>query len=143
GRVARLSDERWLGDWQLLDNGRWINRPVSARSLAEFTDAGADLAAGVYAARYAVTLQAEDKRHRVTLRGIRDYRDYVSAQETLAGLEAVRRVVPERLLGDQVSLRIDADADLVQLSRIIELDGRFVAAPALPGESGLFYEFIQ
>ena len=142
GRVARLSDGRWLGDWQLLDGGQWLKRPVSADGLDAFTDQGADLAVGLFASRYGVTLRDTDNRHRVTLRGIRSYGDFKLAREVLTRLEAVRRVVPERLVGDQVSLRIEADADLVQLSRIIELDERFVSSAGDESETGLFYEFI-
>ncbi len=144
GRVARMSDGRWTGDWKMLYEGRWINRSVSGVTLAQFTDAGAALAAETLAKRYAVTLlDAVDRRHRVTLRGIRSYGDYQAAQSALASLEAVRRVVPERLLGDQVSLRVEADADLVQLARIIELDSRFVPSGEPGGDEGLFYEWIQ
>ena len=142
-RAARLSDGSWSGDWRMLYEGRWLARSARGLTLEQFTAAGAALAAEALASRYAVTLQdALDQRHRVTLRGIRDYRDYRAAQTALAALEAVRRVVPERLLGDQVSLRIDADADLAQLARIIELDARFVPTPLGAG-SGLAYEWIQ
>jgi hypothetical protein len=144
GRVAHTSTGRWVGDWRFLYEGRWLTRPVATDSYDEFVAAGADLAASTISGRYAVTvLEGGDQRHRVTLRGVRSYGDYVSAQRALGGLEAVRRVVPERLVGDLVSLRIEADADLVQLGRIIELDERFVPTPAGVGESGLFYEWIQ
>jgi hypothetical protein len=144
GRVAPTSDGRWVGDWRLLYGGRWLSRAVDAGSFAAFTDAGADLVAATVAARYAVNLADNmDRRHRVTLRGVLSYRDYLAAQETLEALETVRRVVPEALLGDQVTLRIEADADPVQLARIIELDRRFVATPAAPGETGLHYEWIR
>jgi hypothetical protein len=45
--------------------------------------------------------------------------------------------------GDEVRLLIEADADSAQLARIIELDRRFVSLPAIPGQSGLYYEWIQ
>ncbi len=144
GRVARLSGGAWLGDWRFLDNGRWITRSVSVDSLEAFTDAGADFVATTLAGRYAVTLAPDaDQRHRVTLRGVRSYADYVDLQRALLSLEAVSRVVPESLLGDQVSLRIEAEADVRQLARIIELDPRFVALPASPAGKGLQYEWIQ
>ena len=140
-RAARLSDGSWSGDWRMLHEGRWLSRSARGLALEQFTALGAALAAEALASRYAMTLHdALDQRHRVTLRGIRDYRDYRSAQAALAALEAVRRVVPEYLLGDQVSLRIEADADLAQLARIIELDARFVPTPA---GAGLAYEWMQ
>jgi len=144
GRAAHTSTGRWVGDWRFLYEGRWLTRPVAADSYSDFVAAGADLAAATISGRYAITaLDSADQRHRVTLRGVRGYSDYLAAQQALGTLEAVRRVVPERLVGDLVSLRIEADADLVQLGRIIELDERFVPTPAEVGESGLFYEWIR
>jgi hypothetical protein len=144
GRVARLSNGAWLGDWRFLDNGRWISRSVSVDSFDAFSQAGADFVAATLSGRYAVTLAAgADQRHRVTLRGVRGYSDYVALQRALLSLEAVRRVVPESLVGDQVSLRIEAEADIVQLARIIELDSRFVALPGDAAGSGLQYEWIR
>jgi len=144
GRVARTATGRWVGDWQLLYEGRWVRRAVDAESFGGVAAAGAELAASAIAGRYAVTQAVgDDLRHRLTLRGIREYADYRAAVDALGGLEAVRRVVPEELVGDQVSLRVEADADLVQLARIVELDHRFVPAPASPGSAGLFYEWMR
>jgi hypothetical protein len=144
GRVARTATGRWIGDWQLLYEGRWVRRAVDADDFDGVAAAGADLAASAIAGRYAVTQVAgDDLRHRLTLRGIREYADYRAALEALGSLEAVRQVVPEELVGDQVSLRVEADADLVQLARIVELDRRFVPAPAAPGNTGLIYEWMR
>jgi hypothetical protein len=144
GRVASLSDGSWMGDWRFLDNGRWLNRAVQADSLQAFSAAGAALVAETLASRYSVTLLADgDQRHAVTLRGVRSYADYRALQQSLEGLEAVRRVVPERVQGDEVRLLIEADADSAQLARIIELDRRFVSLPAIRGQTGLYYEWIQ
>lgn len=144
GRVARLSSGNWTGDWRLLDNGRWLTRASNASSFDAFTDAGAALVADTLASRYAVSTQEnQDQRYQVILRGVRSYADYSAMKAVLGRLEAVQRVVPEKLLGDQVTLRIDADADLQQLARIIELDGRFVPYSDPAGEPGLHYEWIQ
>ncbi|MEE4279591.1 MAG: DUF2066 domain-containing protein [Halieaceae bacterium] len=144
GRAARTATGRWVGDWQLLYEGRWVRRRVDVDSFDAFAEAAADLAASAIAGRYAVALSGgADLRHRVTLRGIRGYAEFSAARAALESLAGVRRVVPERLIGDQVSLRIEADADLVQLARIVELDQRFVPTPATAGDTGLFYEWIR
>ncbi|MFK8042055.1 DUF2066 domain-containing protein [Congregibacter sp.] len=147
GRVARLSDGSWVGDWRYLDNGRWRSRSSAADSLQSFTNAGAELVAATLAEQYGVTLSAKnsaesDERYQIVLRGIRAYEDYRALQEALGSLEAVRSVVPESLIGDQVSMRVEAETDLQQLARIIELDGRFVPLPREPGQDGLSYEWI-
>ncbi|WP_439106962.1 DUF2066 domain-containing protein [Congregibacter sp.] len=144
GRVARLSDGSWVGDWRYLDNGRWKTRSSTAGSLLEFSYAGAELVAGTLAERYGVKLSSDtDERYQLVLRGVRSYDDYQLLQQALSSLEAVRTVVPESLMGDQVSLRVEAETDVQQLARIIELDGRFVPLPTEPGQSGLFYEWIR
>ncbi|MDP5052855.1 MAG: DUF2066 domain-containing protein, partial [Congregibacter sp.] len=144
GRVAQLSDGSWVGDWRYLDDGRWRSRSSTANDLQAFTDAGAELVAATLAERYGVRPTSDtDERYRLTLRGVRSYADYKALQVALNALEAVRRVMPESLQGDQVSLRVEADTDLQQLGRIIELDPRFVPIPLQPGENGLSYEWIQ
>ncbi|MEM1403301.1 MAG: DUF2066 domain-containing protein [Pseudomonadota bacterium] len=143
GRVARLSNGRYAGDWQFLDEGVWHRVTVQVEDLEAFTDAGADLVASRLSARYAVAAAAIDLRHRVVLRGVRSYGDYRSALMALETLETVRQVMPEQLVGDQVTLRVDADADSDQLSRIIELDERFVPARLTSGFADLSYEWIQ
>ncbi|EED32418.1 conserved hypothetical protein [gamma proteobacterium NOR5-3] len=144
GRVARLSDGSWVGDWRYLDNGRWRSRSSTADSLQAFTDAGAELVAATLVEQYGVNLTADtDERYRLTLRGVRSFEDYTVLQQVLGSLEAVRSVVPESLLGDQVSLRVEAETDLQQLARIIELDKRFVPLPLEPGQNGLSYEWIR
>ncbi|MFT4769331.1 MAG: hypothetical protein ACI8RN_002475 [Glaciecola sp.] len=144
GRVAQLSNGSWLGDWRYLDNGRWRSQSSSAKSLQAFTDAGAELVAATLVEQYAVELSADtDERYQLTLRGVRSFDDYVVLQQVLSSLEAVRNVVPHSLLGDQVSLRVEAETDLQQLARIIELDPRFVPLPLESGQSGLSYEWIR
>ncbi len=143
GRGARLSDGQWLGDWRFFDQGRWITRSVNAPSMREFTDSGADLVAQTLAGRYAVMLQEQsDQRYLLSFRGVRSFADFRALQAGLRNLETVTRVVPEALLGDAVSLRVESEAELAQLARIIELDKRFVPTPAPPGETGLHYEWI-
>lgn len=144
GRVAQLSSGRWMGEWRFLDRGRWINRNVNVKSLAEFTESGAALVANTLAAQYAVAAQVDtDTRHRVTLRGVRDFADFTALVQAIETLEVVRRAVPEQVLGDQIVLRVDADSDTQQLSRIIELDARFVPMQQAAGEPGLSYEWIR
>lgn len=143
GRVALLSSGVVSGDWQFLDGGVWRRKSVQADSLEAFIDAGADMAATLLAGRYAVAAASMDLRHRVNLRGVRGFDDYRSALQALESLEAVRRVMPEFLQGDLVSLRVDADADIARLARIIELDERFTPTSSASQGPELNYEWIR
>ncbi len=143
GRVAVLSGGRWVGEWRLLDNGRWVERAVDAESLEAFALRGAALAADLYAARYAVVPREQGgDQLRITLRGILSYAHFRSARDALRGFESVRRVVPEHFVGDEVVLRVQANADQLQLAKILELDQRFVATASATAGTGLQYEYI-
>lgn len=142
GRVVRLSDGSWLGDWRFLDDQRWVSRPVTAPSAEAFVEAGAELVASTLSARYAVTgVASDDLRYRLRVSGVENYRAYVSLRRAVAALEAVERVVPESLTAEAVSLRIESPASQEQLARLIELDPRF---ERLAGSDGtLSYRWIE
>lgn len=144
GRVARLSDGRWLGDWRILQAGRWQVEPVSADSLADFAAAGADLAARSLVARYAVVAAADgDLRLRVAVEGIADFAAYRRVRGLLQALEPVDRVAAERVEAGRVLLRLESAAQAEPLARIIELDPRFQRRAAAPGEAALRYRWRE
>jgi hypothetical protein len=114
-----------------------VARQVNAPSLEAFAAAGADLAATVLAERYAVAGDdGGDLRYRIRVEGIDSYTALRSLQGALQGVEAIERVVPERVAGREVVLRIESAATLPQLGRIIELDPRFapLAGPTQEGQ---------
>jgi hypothetical protein len=131
GRAARLSDGSWLGEWRFLDRGRWIRRQVSVSDMHAFVAAGANLAADSLAARYAVIGdEGGDLRYGIRVEGIASYADFRRMRDALRGLEAVDRLVPERISAEEVLLRLDSAASPEQLARIIELDARFAPLAA-------------
>lgn len=142
GRVAELSGGRWVGDWQFLDQGRWLQRQVTAASLEEFVAEGADLAAAALAARYAVVGDdGGDLRYRIRIDGVRSYAQFTALREVLESLVAIERLQPEMLQRDVVVLRVQSAADPEQLARIIELDTRFVPGAAAGAEDELRYRW--
>lgn len=142
GRVARLANGSWIGDWQILDGGRWVSRPVSARTHAEFVSAGADLAAATLSARYAVVGgEGGDLRYRVSVAGVDSFAEFSAVRALLEGLEGVQRVQPETVEPQRVVLRLESGADLAQLARIIELDPRFIRERMLPSDGALDYRW--
>jgi hypothetical protein len=141
GRVAKLSDGSWVGDWRLLDNGRWLSRPVSAADREQFIEAGADLVASTLAGRYAVVSGAQlDLRYQLRVRGVQDFGDFAALRRALEAVEAVVRVVPESVTRDLVTLRVEFSAPLEQLARLIELDGRFQRLPTAAAD-GIDYRW--
>lgn len=136
GRVARLADGRWVGDWRFLDDGRWVSRSVTAESPAPFAAQAADLVAATLTARYAVVASGDgDLRLQLTVSGIRSYQALYRLRLALEALESVDRVVPERVTADEVILRVESAAEPAALARILELDGRFLPLAVPAGES--------
>jgi hypothetical protein len=142
GRVARLSDGNWLGDWRFLDDRRWVSRPVTAPSLEGYLAEGADLVATTLAARYAVSSGAsEDLRYRVLVSGVADFSALLELRRFIAGVEVVERVVPERLDSRGLSLRVESAASVEQLARLLELDSRVQRQPT-GQDADLAYRWI-
>ena len=144
GRVARLSDGDWVGDWRFLDQGRWVSRRQTKGDLNAFMELGAALAAGSLASRYAVISPVDtEARLRITVHGIYDFPRFKAVREALQSLELVQSVLPQTLQGDLVEMRIESDADAAQLARILELDPRFVSTARGAESEGLHYEWID
>ena len=132
GRAAELADGRMLGEWRFLDRGSWLRRQVEAEDLQAFSRAGADLAAAALAARYAVAGGGSDELAIVLrVEGVTSYAQFSALREVLEGMEAVERLVPQRLSAREVLLSVESAATPSQLARIIGLDGRFSELPAV------------
>ena len=144
GRMATLSDGRVSGDWRFLDQGRWLTRSLRAVTLQEFTDAGAALVASRLAARYAVRGAPGDieSGYHLQIRGVRSFADYAKLREALLAMEAVSYLAPERLQGDLVQLRVEADAERERFQEILQLDRRFVPVPVQDDFGLLEYEWL-
>ncbi|KGE05275.1 DUF2066 domain-containing protein [Pseudohaliea rubra] len=134
GRVLPLSSGDWLGDWVYLHDGERLNRAVTASDPAAFAEAGAALAAGAIARRYAVASAGEAAAGgtRVLVLGIDSFAAYAEVMAWFEGLDLVDRVNPELIDGDGLVLRVVARTDLARLAPVIELNERLQPLPAVP-----------
>jgi hypothetical protein len=129
GRFARLSTGKVAGEWVYLREDERITRSVTAENEEGFLREGAALVAEAMAARYAVAATANDGGLTMSVSGVIGYADYAAIVAWLEGLELVERANIEKIEGDAILLRLQAQADAAQLATIIELNKRLVQLP--------------
>jgi hypothetical protein len=94
---------------------------------------GAALVAEEMSARYAVAPSAGSASGvAMSVVGVSKYADYAAIVSWLESLELIDVANVERVRGDRVELRLQAQADAGQLAAIIELNKRLEPLPVAP-----------
>lgn len=107
-----------------------IERSISGATLAEFLQQGAGLVADDMAARFAVTASdVQGDSLLISILGIENYSDYASVLSWIESLELVENATVERIEGEKMVLRIEGQADAVQLSTLLGLNRRLEPVP--------------
>ena len=135
GRLAALSDGNWVGDWSYLHDRDRSDRAFTAPSSRAFARGGAAMVAESMAGRYAVAATADPGAGVImVVSGITRYADYAQVVSWLEDLELVEHANVEQIRGDQIVLRLHAQAEAAQLGSVIELNRRLqpLAVPS-PG----------
>ncbi len=136
GRLASPSEGQSLGEWSYLHQDEHINRSVTVSDLPMFLREGVDVVAGGLAARYAVAPTGGGASGvRISVSGVSSYADYAAIVKWLGGLELVDYANIEKIQGDRIDLRLQAQADATQLAATIELNSRLVPVPLAVTES--------
>ncbi|MFT4822886.1 MAG: hypothetical protein ACJAUG_003085 [Halioglobus sp.] len=125
GRVTELSTGEWLGDWAYISGNGRVDRTVSAVSVNDFTNSGASLVAEEMSEKYSLAASKTDLAGVLMLvRGVNSYADYSKIVSWLESLELIQHANIEEIEGDQILLRITAQAEASRLRKIIELNRR-------------------
>ena len=133
GRLATLSTGSVVGDWAYLYGNDRLDRSGSAASTQMFFANGAALVAEEMSARYAVAPSAGSATGVVmSVVGVSTYADYAAIVSWLESLELIDVANVERVRGDRIELRLQAQADARQLAAIIELNKRLEPLPVAP-----------
>jgi hypothetical protein len=141
GRLADLSSGGVAGDWLFLMGDERRGSVITAADAAAFIGDGVALVAETMAARYAVAASAVDGEGiPMSIRGVVSYADFAALINWLESLELVERARVERVRGDELQLRLVAQADPAQLATILELNKRLLPVTAGP-EQGLNYQW--
>jgi uncharacterized protein len=142
GRVVVLTTGSWAGDWAYLGERNRIDRSISANSSEDFLQAGVDVLAEDMASRYAVLPSGVATGGIVmSVSGVTSYADYAGIVSWLEGLELIEHANVELITGDQVQLRLVAQADSAQLASIIELNDKLVPLPVPQRDGELAYRW--
>lgn len=130
GRLATLSTGSVIGDWAYLYEGDRLDRSGSAAGTQLFFANGAALVAEEMSARYAVAPSVNGPGGvAMSITGVSAYADYAAIVAWLESLELIEAASVERVRGDSIELRLQAQAGAEQLAAIIELNKRLVPVP--------------
>jgi hypothetical protein len=142
GRLASLSTGSWVGDWSYLHGRDRSDRSFTAPNSQGFAREGASLVAEVMAGRYAIAPTAEPGAGvTMSVTGVQRYADYAKIVSWLEKLELVEHANVEEIRGDEILLRLHAQAEATQLAAIIELNRRFQPLPSLVSGAELSYQW--
>lgn len=141
GRLAALSSGGVAGDWLFLMGDERRGSVITEADAAAFVGQGVALVAETMAARYAVAASAVDGEGiPMSISGVMSYADFAAIINWLEGLELVEQATVERVSGDQLQLRLLAQADPAQLATILGLNKRLLPVATGP-EQGLSYQW--
>jgi len=144
GRVVVLTTGSWAGDWAYLGERNRIDRSISANSAEDFLQAGVNTVAEDMASRYAVSPSGVSAVGIVmSVSGVNSYADYAGVVSWLEGLELIEHANVELISGDQMQLRLVAQADSAQLASIIELNDKLVPLPVPQRDGELAYRWQE
>ncbi|MEP4484046.1 MAG: DUF2066 domain-containing protein [Halioglobus sp.] len=143
GRAAPLSTGNWVGDWTYLTETYRLDRSITASDDTTFIRDGVAIVAEDMASRYAVAAKRSQSSGGVMMvvDGVRSYGDYAGIVSWLEGLELIKHANVEQIRGEQIELRLIAQADADQLSSIIELNDRLVPVPQVTNPDRLTYQW--
>jgi uncharacterized protein len=139
GRLASSGEGQSVGEWSYLHGDEHSNRSVTVPDLTAFLREGVNLAAGEIAGRYAVAPSGRGGGGiRMSVTGVTSYEDYAAIVHWLEGLELVDHATIDRVQGDRIELRLQAQADAAHLAATIELNNHLapVAVPGVGPEPG-------
>jgi len=142
GRFSKLSSGQWVGDWTYLSDITRVDRSVSLGPLDMFLGEGVALVAEEMAGRYAVAASGADHSGIVmSVAGVDSYQDYGEIVAWLEGLELIEHANVELIRGDEIQLRLIAQAEAAQLRPIIELNKRLLPLSSVVGDDQLIYQW--
>lgn len=142
GRLAPSVDGNAAGEWRYFYQENRIDHSVTVPDLQSFLKDGVNVVAGEMAARYAVAPSAGvEGGVLMSVSGITSYADYAAIVDWLENLEPVQHANVERVQGDRLDLRLQAQADATKMAAIIELNTRLLPVPDTGAGAQLNYQW--
>jgi hypothetical protein len=121
GRLIRLSDERYIGEWVYRDVS--VERAVSvqAGSLEALIDPGVTLAMAEMRRQYAVSLTTDNATQalRIRVSNVVTRDDYRAVTAAISGIQTLDHVRPVAVQGDTLTLELQGVGDAETLIRLM------------------------
>lgn len=142
GRLAALESGNAAGEWSYFFPDQRVNHSVTVPDFPAFLRDGVNMVATELAARYAVApTPGVEGGMLVSVSGVTTYADYAAIVKWLENLEPVKNANIERVQGDRIDLRVQAQADATKLAAIIELNNRLQPVPDTGTGAQLNYQW--
>ena len=141
GRVAALAEGNTVGDWSYFHGEERNDRSATVADMDAFFREGVAVVAEIMSARYAIAPTATGEGVSMSVLGVYSYGDYAGIVSWLESLELIEHANVERIQGDRIELRLQAQADASQLASIIELNDRLQPLPVTATGSQLSYQW--
>jgi hypothetical protein len=121
GRLIRLSDGRYIGEWVYRDVS--VERAVSAQagSLEALIDPGVTLAMAEMRRQYAVSLTTDNATQalRIRVSNVVTRGDYRAVTAAISGIQTLDHVRPVAVQGDTLTLELQGVGDAETLIRLM------------------------
>ncbi len=125
GRVTRLTNGEWLGNWSFQFDGINHRYDGDANNVDNYIAMSLDQVAELLAAKYAIApVSIAEGGILMRLTGINSFVDYARAITYLESLAAIHHANVVHIQGDEIIVRLIADGMLPQLQQAFELDQR-------------------
>ncbi|GAA6151929.1 DUF2066 domain-containing protein [Pseudoteredinibacter isoporae] len=123
GRMSITGSGQWLASWLLMDRGKLQLFDGRGANPEDIVVSGLNQVADYLASQHAIVASPLDsKPYYMQLDNIGHFASYRKVLDYLNGLAMVRHAEPERVLGEQLRLRLFIDGQLQQLVDAIALD---------------------
>ena len=144
GRMTKLSNGEWIGNWVFSNSGNRVKLESQSPQLAEYIGEAMDVVADELAQQYAIVpvkMAAAGVVMRLT--GINTFTDYAKALNYLQQLAAVRHANPIQIEKSQMLVRLTADGELHQLEQAVALGKTLEKIPPMDVMTSAQYPVIH
>jgi len=134
GRLYRDGDRRWVGRWMLHFGEDLVRWEAEGESRAEAIRSGVDGAADALALHFAqIAVEGAEERLRLRISGVKAFADYNRLLGHLRAQGGVMQVIPERVDGEKVVVRLVLNVAAASVERSLNLGGVLEVVPAADG----------
>lgn len=123
GRIAKTTTGKWLGNWHYIFQGQTHTIDTEPTDLTDFISDGVAGVVSILVQRYAIDPLETADAYVLEVSGVKSFADYAKLNQHLANLEPVNAVTVQKVSGEYIYYRLEADGGLTLLEELIALGG--------------------